>query len=237
MLRPAHQPRDEDAGERNAVLRSRQVQDGARRRHERRRHVGHLQAEEERGLPRRHAGHRQGRQVVARSRRHRRRLSDLPDGRGLADEARAVRRRRRQHHPRRLPAQGPAHGARSRGDRACGLQLRAGQEERHRERPVGSRIHQAEHRRQRRLSRGELERRHRGHSRAQRQVDGRPAAEGAAHRLAHGAVRRQPARAARARRRRHLLRPAEQGFRRAQEHRQAQHRVDAVFATASSTSA
>ena len=74
-----------------------------------------------------------------------------------------------------------------------------------------------------------LERRHRGHSRAQRQVEGRAAAEGAAHRLAHGAVRRQPARAARARRCRHLIRPAEQGFRRAQEHRQAQHRVDAVF--------
>ena len=55
--------------------------------------------------------------------------------------------------------------------------------------------------------------------------------------LAHGAVGRQPARAARARRRRHLLRSAEQGFRRAQERRQARHRVDAVFATASSTSA
>ena len=118
LLRPAHQPRDEDAVERHAVLRPRQVQDGARRRHERRRHVGHLQAEEERHLPRRHAGHGQGREVVARPRRHRRRLPDLPDGRGLADEARAVRRRRRQHRPRRLPAQGPAHDARSRGDRA-----------------------------------------------------------------------------------------------------------------------
>ena len=87
----------------------------------------------------------------------------------------------------------------------CDLQLRAGQEARHRKRPVGPRIHQAEHRRQRRLSRRELERRHRGHPRAQRQVDGRPAAEGRAHRLAHGAVRRQPARAARARRCRHFL--------------------------------
>ncbi len=65
--------------------------------------------------------------------------------------------------------------------------------------------------------------------RAQRQLEGRAAAEGAAHRLAHGAVRRQPARAARARRRRHLLRPAEQGFRRAQGRRQAQHRLDAVL--------
>ena len=60
----------------------------------------------------------------------------------------------------------------------CGLQFRAGQEERHREGPVGARIHQAEHRRQRRLPGRELERRHRGHPRAQRQVDGRPAAEG-----------------------------------------------------------
>ena len=229
LLRPAHQPRDEDAAERHAILRSRQVQDGARRRHERRRHVGHLQAEEERGLPRRHAGHRQGRQVVARPRRHRRRLPHLPDGRRLADQARAVRGGRRQHGPRRFPAQGPPHGARSRGDRARGLQFGAGQEARHRKGSLGSRIHQAEHRRQRRLSGRELERRHRGHSRAQRQVDGRAAAEGQAHRLAHGAVRRQPARAARARRRRHFLRPAEQGFRRAQEHRQAQHRVDAVL--------
>ena len=75
LLRPSHQPRDEDARERDAILRPRQVQDGARRRHEARRHVRHLQAEEERGLPRRHAGHRQGRQMVVRPRRHRRRLS------------------------------------------------------------------------------------------------------------------------------------------------------------------
>ena len=58
---------------------------------------------------------------------------------------------------------------------------------------------------------------------------GRPAAEDQAHHLAHGAVGRQPARAARARRRRHLLRSAEQGFRRAEGCRQAQHRVDAVL--------
>ena len=58
-----------------------------------------------------------------------------------------------------------------------------------------------------------------------------------AHHLAHGAVGRQPARAARARRRRHLLRSAEQGFRRAEGRRQAQHRLDAVSRTASSTSA
>ena len=76
---------------------------------------------------------------------------------------------------------------------------------------------------------GELERRHRSRPRAQRQMDRRPAAEGQAHHLAHGAVGRQPARAARARRRRHLLRSAEQGFRRAQGRRQAQHHLDAVL--------
>ena len=119
----------------------------------------------------------------------------------------------------------------------CIYQFRTGEEARDREGPVGPRIHQAEHRRQRRLSGGELDRRHRSHPGAQRQMEGRAAAEGAAHRLAHGAVGRQPARAARARRRRHLLRPAEQGFRRAEGRRQAQHRVDAVSRTASSTSA
>ena len=44
LLRPPDQPRDEDAAERRAVLRPRQVQDGTGRGHERRRHVGHLQA-------------------------------------------------------------------------------------------------------------------------------------------------------------------------------------------------
>ena len=128
LLRPTHQPRDEDAAERHAILRPRQVQARARRRHERRRHVGHLQAEEERDLPGRHAGHRQGRQMVVRPRRHRRRLPDLPDGRGLAHQAGAVRGGRRQHHPRRFPAQGPAHHPRSRGDRALRHQFRAGEE-------------------------------------------------------------------------------------------------------------
>ena len=111
----------------------------------------------------------------------------------------------------------------------CDHQLGAGQEERHREGPLGPRIHQAEHRRQRRLSGGELDRRHRSRDGAQRQMGRRAAAEGAAHRLAHGALRRQPARAAGARRRRHLLRAAEQGFRRAEGRRQAHHRVDAVL--------
>ena len=117
------------------------------------------------------------------------------------------------------------------------LQLRAGQEERHREGPVGPRIHQAEHRRQRRLPRRELERRHRGRARAQRQMDRRTAAEGAARRLAHGAVGRQPPRAARARRRRHLLRSAEQGLRRAQGRAASSASSRRRTRTASSTSA
>ena len=61
------------------------------------------------------------------------------------------------------------------------------------------------------------------------ELERRPAAEDQAHRLAHGALRRQPARPARTRRRRHFLRSAEQGFRRAEDRRQARHRVDAVF--------
>ena len=229
LLRPPDQPRDEDRAERRSVLRPRQVQDGARRRHERRRHVGHLQAEEERDLPGRLAGDGERREVVARPRRHGRRLSDLPDGRGLAHQGGAVRRGGRQHGARRLRQEGPADHPRSRRDRAGDLQLRAGQVEGQRERPVGPRIHQAEHGRLGRLSRGELDRRHRSRDGAQRQMGRRAAAEGAAHRVAHGAVGRQPARAAGARRRGHFLRSAEQGFRRAEGRRQAQHRVDAVL--------
>ena len=45
----------------------------------------------------RDSGRCQGRQVVARPRRQRRRLSDLPDGRGLADQAGTIRCRRRQY--------------------------------------------------------------------------------------------------------------------------------------------
>ena len=56
-----------------------------------------LQAQEERHLPRRHAGQGQGREMVARPRRDRGRLPDLPDGRRLADQARAVRGGRRPH--------------------------------------------------------------------------------------------------------------------------------------------
>ena len=75
LLRPADQPRDEDAAERHALLRQIQIQARARRGHGHRRHVGDLQAAQGRGVPGRHAGHRQGRQMVVRPRRHRRRLS------------------------------------------------------------------------------------------------------------------------------------------------------------------
>ncbi len=72
---------------------------------------------------------------------------------------------------------------------------------------------------------------------AQRQVGRRPAAEDQARRLAHGAVRRQPARAAGARRRRHFLRSAEQGLRRAEEPPASSTSSRRRTPTASSTSA
>ena len=124
LLRPPHQPRDENAAQRRAVLRPRQVQDGAGRGHERRRHVRHVQTAQGRQVPGRHAGHRAGREVVARSRRDGRRVPDVPDARGLAGEARAVRGRRRSHHPRRLHPQGSPDHPRPRGDRALHHQLR-----------------------------------------------------------------------------------------------------------------
>jgi len=58
---------------------------------------------------------------------------------------------------------------------------------------------------------------------------GGPDAEDEAHRVAHGALVRQPARAAGAGRRGYLLRPAEQGFCRAEGERQAQHHLHALF--------
>ena len=63
----------------------------------------------------------QGREVVARSRRDGWRVPDLPDARGLAGEARAVRGRRRPHHPGRLHPKGSPHDPRPRGDRAVHL--------------------------------------------------------------------------------------------------------------------
>ena len=170
-------------------------------------------------------------------RRHRRRLPHISDGRRLAHQERAVRRRRRQHLPRRFHAQGPADDPRSRRRCAGDLQLGTGQEACHGEGPVGHGIHQAKHGGQRRLPRRELERRLRSDHGAQRQVDRRPAAENQARRLAHGAVRRQPPRAAGARRRRHFRPIAEQGLRRAQERRQAQHHLDAVHQRQPVTSA
>ena len=159
-------------------------------------------------------------------------------GAGSLDQGRAVRRGRRPHRARRLPEEGPPDDPRSRGDRALHHQFRAGEEERHREGPLGARIHQAEHVRQRRLQAHAN-----GHAGAEvileRNDDWklRAAAEGQAHRLAHGAVGRQPARAARARRRRHLLRAAEQGLRRAARGRQARRSCRRRSPTASSTSA
>ena len=137
-------------------------------------------------------------------------------GAGSLDQARAVRGRRRQHRPRRFPAQGPADHPRSRGDRA----LRSYNSELVKKNATEKDPWGLEYTKQNTAGSGaykvdELDGRHRSHPGAQRQLEGRPAAEGQAHHLAHGAVRRQPARAARARRRRHLLRSAEQGFRRA----------------------
>ena len=157
---------------------------------------------------------RQGREVVARSGRHRGRLPDVPDAGRIAGEARAVRRRRRSHHPRRFHPQGSPHHPRSRGDRAVRHQLRAGQEERQRKRSLGHGVHEAE-----RLPAAAPT----GSTRwtpgtevvLERNDDWKlgPQPKIKPHHLAHGAIGRQPARAAGARRRRHLLRAAEQGFR------------------------
>ena len=157
LLRPPHHPREEDACRRLAVIRPRQVQRRARRGHEHRRYVGHLQAEEERQIPGRHAGHRQGRQMVVRARGQCRRLPHRADEGRLAGEKGTVRRGRRLDVPRRLHQEGPAHHSRSRGDRARHLQFRAAQEARHRQGPLGARIHQEQHRRHRRLQGDELE--------------------------------------------------------------------------------
>ena len=127
-------------------------------------------------------------------------------------------------------AQGPAHGAGPRRHRAVRHQLRAREEERRPQRPVGARIHEAEHGRRRRLP-GRRSGRPAPRSSSSATRPGRaarcPSVPGAS--LAHGAVGRQPARAPRARRRRHLLRSAEQGLRRAQVEREAVDRVDAVL--------
>ena len=60
--------------------------------------------------------------------------------------------------------------SRSRGHRALRHQFRTGEEERHRAGSVGPRIHQAQHRRQRRLQGDELDRRLRSRLRAQRRT-------------------------------------------------------------------
>ena len=106
----------------------------------------------------------QGRQVVAGPRGQRRRLPDLPDERGLADQARTVRRGRRQHRARRLCQERPPDDSRSRGHRALRGQFRTGEEERQRKGSLGPRIYQAADRGLRRLQGDEMDRRHRsGH--------------------------------------------------------------------------
>ena len=213
---------------RHAVLRPRQVHARARRGLERRRHVGHLQAAQERDLPRRHADHRQGREVVVRPRRHGRRLPDLPDEGRLAREARAVRRRRRPHLPRRLHPQGQADDARSRG-RSCRRSINSELVKKHatEKDPWGLEYTKTN------IAGGGAYKVARWQAGTEvvfeRNDDWKsgPLPKVQARRLAHRAVGRQPARADRARRRRHLLRSAEQGFRRAQAGRQGQRRLDA----------
>src|SRR6186713_249462 len=151
---------------------------------------------EERQIPRRRAGDGQGRQMVARPRGLGRRLPDLPDERGLADQGRAVRRCRRQHGAGGFCQEGSPDDSRSRRHRALHRQLRTGEEERQREGSLGARIHQAADRGLRRLQADEMDRRHRSDHGAQRRVGRRPVAEDQARDLAHGAAGRQPPRAA-----------------------------------------
>ena len=125
----------------------------------------------------------------------RRRLPDLPDEARLADQAGAVRRRRRHTFRVDFLQQGPPHHSRSRGDRALHLQFRTGEEARHRQGSLGPRIHQEQHRRLRRLQGDELEARHRSRLRAQRRLGRRPAAEDQD--ASSGAWCRRPATAAR----------------------------------------
>ncbi len=167
--------------------------------------------------------------MVARPRGVGRWLPDLPDERGLADQGRAVRRRRRQHGAGRFRQEGSPDDSRSRGHRALHRQLRTGEEERQREGSVGARIHQAADRGLRRLQADEMDRRHRSDHGAQRRVGRRSLAEDQARDLAHGAAGRQPPRAAGTRRRRYLLRTAVQGFPGDEGQRQAQRRVAAVL--------
>ena len=197
----------------------------------------HVQAAQERDVPRRRAGHGQGRQMVVRPCGHRRRLPDLPDEGRLAGKAGAVRRRRRSHVPDRPDPQGQPDGARHRRRGSGDLQLRASEEAGQRKGPVGARIHQVQHGGRRRLQGHALAARHRGRVRAQRCVEIRRAAQGAARHLAHGAVGGQPPRADRTRRCRHLVRSAEQGFRRAQAGAARSTSCRRRSPTASSTSA
>ena len=88
------------------------------------RQVGDLPPAQGREVPRRHAGHGQGREMVVRPRRRGRRLPGDPDGRQRNEVGRPVRRRRRPHHPRRLPAAEQADPAQPRRADRQGGQLR-----------------------------------------------------------------------------------------------------------------
>ena len=151
--------------------------------------------------------------MVVRSRGVGRRLSDLPDVGGQPREARAVRRGRRPHLPRRLRPQGQDADVQPRGRRAVRDQFGAREEECHRGRSVGDGLAQQQRGRRRRLSGGELEARQRDDPRALRQLEERPAAEDPARHRPRRPLPRDAARDARARRRRHLDRLSAEGLR------------------------
>ena len=134
-----------------------------------RRHELHLQAAR-RQVPFRPAGHGQGREVVARPRRLDRRLRDDADERGLAGEARAVRRARRQDLPHRLRPQGQADDAEPRRHHPLRLRQRARDQERRR-RPLGQGLAEEQRRGLGRLQGRELEAGHRDDLRPQRRLD------------------------------------------------------------------
>jgi len=161
-------------------------------RHECRRHVGHLQTEED-------AKFHDGAPVTARDvkwsldRPSASADSRLQMSAGLADKTRAVRHRRRQH---------GAGGFRQKdrltipdlaGDRALPWSIRTGEEERFEKTP-GASIYQTADRRLRRLQSDEMDRRHRIYHGTQRRLGRRTVAEDQARDLAHGAAGRQPPR-------------------------------------------
>ena len=140
LLRPADDLCAQDAARWDGVLRPQGTgaRTGRKLADRIRRDVVHIQSAQGRDFPRRHAGYRQGRQMVVRSVGVGRWFSDLPDVGRQPREARAVRRGRRSHLPRRLHPQGQDADVQPRGGRALCHQFRACQEERHR-RPIRGR--------------------------------------------------------------------------------------------------